>query len=182
MSAGGSGWARVKDELLAVLELSPAAGRDKLRELASTDPELAKEVAVLVAAADESAPFLAVPALERASAAGLPAADAPQRVGPWLLEVEIGRGGMGTVWRAHRDDGAFDQTVAIKFVRPELATELLRRRLEAERRILAALRASRGFAANGISLPLPVTCPACRWSPARRWPCPYPRTVRQSSD
>ena len=140
MSASGSVWTRVKDELLAVLELSPAAGRERLRELASADPELAREVAALVVAADESVPFLAFSALERASAAGLPTAAAPRRVGPWLLEVEIGRGGMGTVWRAHRDDGAFEQVVAVKFVRPELATDLLRRRLEAERRILAGLQ------------------------------------------
>ncbi len=140
MTTGSGDWTRVKDELLAVLELTPAAGRERLRELARASPELALEVAALVAAADESAPFLALPALERASATGPPAGVAPARVGPWLLEVEIGRGGMGTVWRAHRDDGAFEQTVAIKFVRPELATELLRKRLEAERRILGGLQ------------------------------------------
>ncbi|MEO8195951.1 MAG: serine/threonine-protein kinase [Thermoanaerobaculia bacterium] len=140
MTTGGGEWARVKDELLAMLELTPAAGRERLRELEKESPELAVEVAALAAAADESAPFLAVPALERASAAGMPAVAAPERVGPWLLEAEIGRGGMGTVWRARRDDGAFEQTVAIKFVRPELATDPLRKRLEAERRILAGLQ------------------------------------------
>ena len=139
MSAAG-GWTRVKEELLAVLELSPAAGRRRLQELEQEDPELAAEIAALVAAADESEPFLALPALERASAASPAPGVAPERVGPWRLEAEIGRGGMGTVWRARRDDGAFDQVVAVKFVRPELATDLLRRRLEAERRILASLQ------------------------------------------
>ena len=140
MMADDGGWKRAKSELLAVLELAPAARRDRLHELEKEDPTLAAEVAALVAAADESAPFLAVPALDRASAAGMDSPTAPERVGPWRLEAEVGRGGMGTVWRARRDDGAFEQTVAIKFVRPELATDLLRKRLEAERRILAGLQ------------------------------------------
>ena len=139
MTASGGDWPRVKDELLAVLELEPAAGRERLRELARESPGLAAEVAALVAQAGAATPFLELPALERAAAAEVARADAPARVGPWRLEAEIGRGGMGTVWRGHRDDGAFEQRVAVKFVRPELATDLLRRRLIAERRILAGL-------------------------------------------
>jgi len=37
-------------------------------------------------------------------------------VGPYVIDAEIGRGGMGSVWRAHRADGRFRGTVAIKFV------------------------------------------------------------------
>ncbi len=117
----------------------PGAGRERLRLLASESPELAAEVAALVGHADESEPFLEVAALERASAAEIATVSPPARVGPWRLEVEVGRGGMGTVWRARRDDGAFEQTVAVKFVRPEFATDLLRRRMAVERRILAGL-------------------------------------------
>jgi non-specific serine/threonine protein kinase/serine/threonine-protein kinase len=142
MTRGGSEWARVKSELLAVLELEPGAGRERLAVLADTHPELAAEVAALVAGSGDGEGFLEVPALERAAAArspGGPDASPPERVGPWRLESEVGHGGMGTVWRARRDDGAFEQTVAVKFVRPELATDLLRRRLAVERRILAGL-------------------------------------------
>ena len=57
----------------------------------------------------------------------------PVRIGPWRIEQEIGRGGMGTVYRARREDGAFEQMVAIKLVRPELSSEMLRRRFLAER-------------------------------------------------
>src|SRR6201996_984679 len=39
-----------------------------------------------------------------------------RRVGPYLIDAQIGRGGMGSVWRAHRTDGLFEGTVAIKFV------------------------------------------------------------------
>jgi tetratricopeptide (TPR) repeat protein len=51
---------------------------------------------------------------------------------------EIGRGGMGAVFLAERDDGQFDQRVALKLVRHMGAVDLVPRFLE-ERRILARL-------------------------------------------
>jgi non-specific serine/threonine protein kinase/serine/threonine-protein kinase len=46
---------------------------------------------------------------------------------------------MGTVYRGERDDGSFVQTVAVKLIRAELVSGELRRRFDAERRILASL-------------------------------------------
>ncbi len=37
-------------------------------------------------------------------------------VGPYVIDGEIGHGGMGTVWRAHRADGRYEGSVAIKFL------------------------------------------------------------------
>jgi eukaryotic-like serine/threonine-protein kinase len=37
-------------------------------------------------------------------------------VGPYVIEAEIGRGGMGSVWRARRVDDRFETTVAVKFL------------------------------------------------------------------
>jgi eukaryotic-like serine/threonine-protein kinase len=37
-------------------------------------------------------------------------------VGAYVIDTEIGRGGMGSVWRAHRADGRYAGNVAIKFV------------------------------------------------------------------
>ncbi|MEO8031971.1 MAG: serine/threonine-protein kinase [Gemmatimonadota bacterium] len=61
-------------------------------------------------------------------------------IGPWRLERELGRGGMGQVYLAQRADGQFAQTAALKLVRrgSEHDPLLVRRFLE-ERRILAAL-------------------------------------------
>jgi serine/threonine-protein kinase len=62
-----------------------------------------------------------------------------ERVGPWKICNEIGRGGMAIVYLAERADGEFEQTVALKWLRPEgdaLAAQSLFRR---ERQILAAL-------------------------------------------
>src|SRR5690606_13482646 len=41
---------------------------------------------------------------------------AGQRIGPWRIEAQIGSGGMGTVFRAARDDGEFDGKAAVKFM------------------------------------------------------------------
>lgn len=60
-------------------------------------------------------------------------------VGAFRLVEEIGRGGMGTVWRAERIDGGFEQIVAIKLIRPGWDAAEMIRRFRAERQILAHL-------------------------------------------
>ena len=57
----------------------------------------------------------------------------------WRIERRLGRGGLATVYRAHRDDGAFDQTVALKVLRRGLDTDDVDRPIRAERQILSAL-------------------------------------------
>lgn len=64
----------------------------------------------------------------------------PERVGPYRIIGEIARGGMGAVVKAERDDGVFQQTVAIKLIRGDLASARARTRFAEERRILARLR------------------------------------------
>jgi serine/threonine protein kinase len=67
----------------------------------------------------------------------LPLLAAGERLGPFVLVCEIGRGGHGVVWRAERDDRAFAQTVAIKIVK---AGAGLRARFLRERAVLGQLR------------------------------------------
>jgi eukaryotic-like serine/threonine-protein kinase len=62
-----------------------------------------------------------------------------QRVGVWLIEERIARGGLATVYLAHRDDGTFDQTVALKVLRRGLDTDDVIARFRVERQILSAL-------------------------------------------
>jgi serine/threonine protein kinase len=59
------------------------------------------------------------------------------RLGNYRLLDQIGEGGMGTVYKAERDDGSFEQRVAIKLLRPGI-TDV--DRFDAERRVLAQLR------------------------------------------
>ena len=46
-----------------------------------------------------------------------PLAGVPERVGPWRLVCEVGKGGMGTVYLAERDDGTFAQRAAVKLAK-----------------------------------------------------------------
>ncbi|PEN11071.1 hypothetical protein CRI94_16755 [Longibacter salinarum] len=60
------------------------------------------------------------------------------RLGPFRVEGEVGRGGMSTVYHARRDDGTFQQNVAIKLMR-QLPDRHSVERFRAERQILASL-------------------------------------------
>jgi serine/threonine protein kinase/Tfp pilus assembly protein PilF len=62
-----------------------------------------------------------------------------RRIGVYRLEEEVGRGGMGAVYRAVRIDGEFDQTVAIKLIKRGMDTDLILKRFRNERQILAAV-------------------------------------------
>ena len=63
----------------------------------------------------------------------------PERVGPYRLLEEIGRGGMARVFEAERTAGGFDQKVAIKLIRWRGQSEAVRERFQQERQILAGL-------------------------------------------
>ena len=62
----------------------------------------------------------------------------PERIGPYPIEAEIGRGGMGVVYRAR--DPKLDRPVAIKVLSPDVASDRSRvARLRQEAKTLAAL-------------------------------------------
>jgi eukaryotic-like serine/threonine-protein kinase len=113
------------------LDVEPAARERWLADRAAGDARLAERVRRLLAA-DE--------AIEMGSGSdgAVPAAP-PDRVGPYRLEALIGAGGMGSVYRAARDDGLFDQTVAIKFIRGVRGRMDLTPLIDAERRLLARM-------------------------------------------
>ncbi|MEO7430907.1 MAG: serine/threonine-protein kinase [Dokdonella sp.] len=62
-----------------------------------------------------------------------------RRVGAWRLQREIGRGGMGAVYLAERDDGVYVQRAAVKLVRAGWDADALLQRFRDERQILATL-------------------------------------------
>ena len=79
------------------------------------------------------------------------------RIGPYKLLREVGRGGMGLVYLAERDDGQFEQRVAVKLVRQGHLRHDLVRRFHHERRVLATLQ-HEGIARllnGGVTNPLP---------------------------
>ena len=62
-----------------------------------------------------------------------------RRLGPYRLVREIGRGGMGIVYEAERDDAEFERRVAIKVLPAAWAAPALAERFRFERRVLAGL-------------------------------------------
>ena len=120
-----------------VLEIEAPEARDAfLVKHCFGEPELLNHVRRLLAFSDtRDSPFMTG---HRGSLVDLPL-PVPARVGPYKVIEEIAQGGMGAVLRAERDDGVFQQTVAIKLIRGGLASDAARARFDEERRILARL-------------------------------------------
>jgi eukaryotic-like serine/threonine-protein kinase len=94
------------------------------------DTALRREVEQLLEADALANDFLVAPLLDTSDRCG-------ELLGVWKLDRLIGSGGMGSVYRAHRADGAYDKSVAIKFLLFDAGD--LRRRFALEQRILGAL-------------------------------------------
>ena len=62
-----------------------------------------------------------------------------ERIGPWRVLSELGRGGMGIVLLAERADGQFEQRAAIKLVKRGMDSDAVQARFLRERQILARL-------------------------------------------
>jgi serine/threonine protein kinase len=68
-----------------------------------------------------------------------PAMKPGDRLGNYAVEIKLGQGGMGEVWRARRTDGAYEAPIALKVLHTYLAMGSLRERFVREGRILGAL-------------------------------------------
>jgi eukaryotic-like serine/threonine-protein kinase len=110
-------WRPFSEYLDQALDLPEAERAAWLAALAQRSPELAAAVADALSQRDRMgySEFLAQPLLH---SSGLPAGATMigRHVGPYVIEAEIGRGGMGSVWRARRADDRFETTVAVKFL------------------------------------------------------------------
>lgn len=63
-----------------------------------------------------------------------------ERIGPYRLVRQLGRGGMGAVFLGERVDGLFEQVVAVKIIKRGVMSDVTLRRFFAERQILARLQ------------------------------------------
>jgi eukaryotic-like serine/threonine-protein kinase len=135
---------RVEEFFHAALEL-PVTERDQYLADACGDVEVRRMVAALLAeeaAAGEWFAGLAGRAgalhdtmqshLDKDALTGL-------RLGAYLLDREVGRGGTSVVYSAKRVDGAFDRTVAVKVLTRLSAGGDLKRRFEREQQVLSGL-------------------------------------------
>jgi eukaryotic-like serine/threonine-protein kinase len=136
-------WQNVRRTLEGALETDPAERARYLDQACAGDVELRREVESLLESNDQATGvFLTGQAIHQVSgfAAGTSSETLQGRhIGPYLVTEEIGHGGMGTVYRAVRDDDQYHQQVAIKVVRGGLGDRLAIQRFKAERQILATL-------------------------------------------
>ncbi|MBS0589136.1 MAG: serine/threonine protein kinase [Proteobacteria bacterium] len=129
---------RLKDLFDQAIEVAPHERAAWIAQVCGDDAELRAALERWLRADGAFEDFLQAPpaALTQIVAAAL-ADGAPQRFGAWRVLRSLGAGGMGKVWQAERDDGEFEQRVAIKQV--AYPTQALMQRFRQERRILARL-------------------------------------------
>ena len=135
-------WQQIKAIFQVAADLGRGDRTAYLDEACATEPDLRQEIEALLAASEEAGDFIEKPALHHSAITLAVGADDPsigRRVGPYRVVGEIGSGGMGTVYRAVRDDDHFRQEVAIKIVKRGMDTAYILRRFRNERQILAGL-------------------------------------------
>lgn len=135
-------WGRLKGVFAEALDRPEANRAAFLDGACAGDPALRAEVDALLA--DRPDAEVAMEAWAGRIPPVRALADAPPpvpalHVGPYRLVGEVGRGGMGTVFEAMRDDGQYAQRVAVKLIRAGAASADVQRRFRAERQILARL-------------------------------------------
>ena len=128
----------VEREALARIERLVDANTPRKRDrvLAGTSPAVRARVAALetkLTTARDALPTL-IPGSGELDELALP----PARVGAFRLTERLGRGGMGEVWAGSRDDGLYEQQVAIKLIQRH-ALARASAAFDEERRFLARL-------------------------------------------
>jgi eukaryotic-like serine/threonine-protein kinase len=130
-------WQQVKTVLDQALSYSAVERASFLDRACQGDSELRLEVESLLSAHDGAGTgFLQEPAVDFSAQ---PGHVREGRIGPYEILGEIGRGGMGEVYRAVRADGQYRKEVAIKLVRSGFESSSLTERFRNERQILASL-------------------------------------------
>jgi len=130
-------WDRIQEIFLEAVDLPPAERAAFLDRACNSNAEVRGEVESLLRA-DGTNEAVVFAAIESEAASML---DEPSlvgaRLGPYRVLREIGRGGMGAVYLAQRDDEHYRKLVALKVVQRGLGTARVMARFCHERQILA---------------------------------------------
>src|SRR5438132_5123498 len=129
---------RVMQILGEAIEREPELRDGWVTTMCAGDEALRAEVARLLARQKPAAQFLEEsPLAIAAESNGRPMIG--QRIGLYKIISEIGRGGMGAVYLAERDDQHFTKRVAVKLIKRGMDTDFVVQRFRNERQILANL-------------------------------------------
>jgi serine/threonine protein kinase len=131
-------WQRVEALFRTAID-RPADERDAyLTRVCDGDEDLRREVLSLLER-DTAEDFISDPIVNAALAFTAKDDLTGERIGPYRVKRLIGRGGMGDVYEAERDDEHFRRQVAIKIIKRGMDTDFVRDRFLRERQILATL-------------------------------------------
>ncbi len=135
-------WQQIKNVFQSALEREPDQRASFLAETCSANLELRREVERLIALHDQAGGFMETLAPELAAGIFGDTDDQSligRRIGPYKVVREVGRGGMGAVYLAVRDDDQYQKRVAIKLIKRGMDSASIIRRFRNERQILASL-------------------------------------------
>ena len=143
-------WRQIESVFAEAVELPEAESRAYLDKVCASDTELRREVELLLESDRRAQQPDGSPvgqAIGHAAAAfavqmqrDFSASQIGQRIGPYEIVREIGRGGMGSVYQAVRIDDQYIRSVAIKFIAHGMDTADALARFRTERQILATLQ------------------------------------------
>ena len=163
-------WGRI-EEVFELAQAQPVEARPRvLAEACGTDAALRSELEAMLLAAGEIArsPSNGWSSTARQTA-GFPDPWLDTCLGPWRILDVLGRGGMGTVYRAERADGQYRQEVAVKLVRTGPCDPYAIERFRTERQVLAHLRHPHIAGCSTGASPLTVRR-TWQWSSSRGCP------------
>lgn len=133
-------WEKIQKLFEEAINLNETEKTRFLKENCGNDESLFREVLTLLEEDKEIHPILNSKASNLITESEEKLNFVGQQIGNYKLVEEIASGGMGTVFLAERNDGAFEQRVALKIIKPGLSTIPIIRRFQHERQILANLQ------------------------------------------
>ncbi|HJP92025.1 MAG TPA: protein kinase [Pyrinomonadaceae bacterium] len=141
MSITPERWQQVKQILAKALDVDSGRQQEFLDFACGSDSGLRAEVESLLAHRVETSSDVIEMCASDAARFRVKAepSRAGTRIGAYRVVREIGHGGMGAVFLAVRDDEQYQQQVAIKLIKSNIADDAMRRRFRNEMQILADL-------------------------------------------
>src|SRR5262245_21723459 len=137
-------WSQIEGLFLQAVEIAPEERDRFLDDVCQGDETLRQEINSLLACDVPESPLVKGSFVSTNPGPS----DAPvvavvdmvdRRIGPYRLVRLLGRGGMGSVHLAVRDDAQFQKEVAIKLLKRGMDTDFMLQRFRQERQILASL-------------------------------------------
>ena len=121
------------------IELPPGEQTSFLKDACREDDELLDLVHSLIEADRIAKTFLEESPIDDIARTEVADSEVGKRIGRYRIIRRIGRGGMGAVYLAGRDDDQYKKQVALKIIKRGMDSEEILQRFKTERQILATL-------------------------------------------